>query len=328
MVLVFSAGSNASQHIIREVELAAQHRMPVIPLRVENVQPCPTLDYYIAGTHWLDAIDPPLEAHLERLTSVIRRLLDGEGPAAADAASGVRIGTTPAGLLAGTTSPGARAVLAPLAPPAPVADVRAPALPPIPTPPPGRGRRRGLVIGAAIAALAVLASLLAIWLPGRGGAGEPASTTEASPSASVAAPSGPAAVAAPSPSASAAMPRVGAPTDLRLAQVTPYEVTLIWTRARAGGRVDYFRVLRDGEPVGARLDERTFVDEEVVPGREYRYRVVAVGVDGSRAGTAVLLVNVPAVPPPSGGSPPSSSEGSPPACDGIVTPSGECIPWS
>lgn len=76
MVLVFSGNSNASDHIIREVELAAQHHIPIVPLRVESVLPCPTLDYYIAGTHWLDAIDPPLEAHLDRLATIVRRLID------------------------------------------------------------------------------------------------------------------------------------------------------------------------------------------------------------------------------------------------------------
>lgn len=75
MVLVLSANANASPHIPKEVERAVSRGVPVIPLRVENVIPAKSLDYFISSVHWLDAITPPLEQHLESLAATIRTLL-------------------------------------------------------------------------------------------------------------------------------------------------------------------------------------------------------------------------------------------------------------
>jgi hypothetical protein len=75
MVLVLSANANASPHIPKEVERAVSRGLPIIPLRVEDVTPAKSLDYFISSVHWLDAITPPLEAHLESLATTIRTLL-------------------------------------------------------------------------------------------------------------------------------------------------------------------------------------------------------------------------------------------------------------
>lgn len=75
MVLVFSSNANASPQIEREVERAINKGIPVIPVRVENVQPSDALEYYISTPHWLDAFSPPLEAHLEKLSISVKRLL-------------------------------------------------------------------------------------------------------------------------------------------------------------------------------------------------------------------------------------------------------------
>ncbi len=75
MVLVLSANANASPHIPKEVERAVSNGVPVIPLRVENVMPAKSLDYFISSVHWLDAITPPLESHLESLATTILTLL-------------------------------------------------------------------------------------------------------------------------------------------------------------------------------------------------------------------------------------------------------------
>ncbi len=77
MVLVLSGNANASPHIPKEVERAVSHGVPVIPLRVEAVLPAKSLDYFISSVHWLDAITPPLEQHLESLANTIRTLLQG-----------------------------------------------------------------------------------------------------------------------------------------------------------------------------------------------------------------------------------------------------------
>ena len=75
MVLVFSANSNSSLHVMREVERAASKGIPILPLRIEDVPPCASMEYYISSTHWLDALTPPLERHLEQLTETVQLLI-------------------------------------------------------------------------------------------------------------------------------------------------------------------------------------------------------------------------------------------------------------
>jgi hypothetical protein len=76
MVLVFSSHSNSSGHVGREIERAVSHGIPILPFRVEAVDPSPALEYYISVAHWLDAFTPPLEQHLEHLAGTVRMLLD------------------------------------------------------------------------------------------------------------------------------------------------------------------------------------------------------------------------------------------------------------
>jgi hypothetical protein len=75
MVLVFSAHSNTSPQIRREIESAVSAGIPVIPFRIEDVLPSKSLQYFIGPQHWLDAWTPPLEQHLHRLTATIKALL-------------------------------------------------------------------------------------------------------------------------------------------------------------------------------------------------------------------------------------------------------------
>ena len=79
MVLVFSSNANESQQIVREVERAVNKGIPVIPFRVEDVDPNKSLEYYISAPHWLDALTPPLEQHIEQLNSTIKLLLARQG---------------------------------------------------------------------------------------------------------------------------------------------------------------------------------------------------------------------------------------------------------
>ena len=77
-VLVFSSHANASQQIRREVERAVNRGLAVIPLRIEDVPPTKSLEYFISTPHWLDAFSPPLERHLNYLADIIRHILEGE----------------------------------------------------------------------------------------------------------------------------------------------------------------------------------------------------------------------------------------------------------
>ncbi len=76
VVLVFSANSNDSPQVIREVERAVNKGIPIIPFRIENVLPSKSMEYFVSSSHWLDAMTPPLEKHLQRLGDTVQLLLE------------------------------------------------------------------------------------------------------------------------------------------------------------------------------------------------------------------------------------------------------------
>lgn len=75
MVLIFSANANDSPQVRREVELAISKGMPVIPCRVEDVQPVGAMKYALSNTHWLDAFTPPVERQMTILAESVQALL-------------------------------------------------------------------------------------------------------------------------------------------------------------------------------------------------------------------------------------------------------------
>jgi hypothetical protein len=74
LILVFSGHANLSAHVPKEVERAMSNGVPIIPFRIENVMPVKSLDYFIGSVHWLDAMTPPLENHIDSLASTVRKL--------------------------------------------------------------------------------------------------------------------------------------------------------------------------------------------------------------------------------------------------------------
>jgi hypothetical protein len=83
MVLVFSSSANASGHIPKEVERAVSCGLAILPFRIEDVAPGKSLDYFIGSVHWLDAMTPPMEKHLDDLATTVYKLIpenaDGQG---------------------------------------------------------------------------------------------------------------------------------------------------------------------------------------------------------------------------------------------------------
>jgi len=88
MVLVFTSSANLSDQVMHEVERAVAKAIPIIPLRLEEVTPSRNLELFISASHWLDAVTPPLESHLDALCGTVRCLLD-EGAETGHAAGGV-----------------------------------------------------------------------------------------------------------------------------------------------------------------------------------------------------------------------------------------------
>jgi formylglycine-generating enzyme required for sulfatase activity len=112
MVLVFSANANNSEEIKKEIALASQHRVTVIPVRVEDIAPSHAFRYELATRQWIDMFvdwDQALKKLTDRIAA-IQALAEG--------------GATPA--------PGPA--------PAPI---------PVPKPSPGLGRVAAMIGGAA-----------------------------------------------------------------------------------------------------------------------------------------------------------------------------------
>ena len=83
MVLIFSAHSNKSEQVLREVQLASNSHLHIVQFRIQDVIPNDDLEYYLSAPHWLDALLPPLENHLERLKTSVKALLQMDAPEAA-----------------------------------------------------------------------------------------------------------------------------------------------------------------------------------------------------------------------------------------------------
>ena len=93
MVLVFSAHSNGSPQVRREVERAVHKNVPVLPFRIEHVVPEKSLEYFLSAQQWLDAFPPPVEPYLEKLVSNLANML--AAPASATVARPVTQPVTP-----------------------------------------------------------------------------------------------------------------------------------------------------------------------------------------------------------------------------------------
>jgi hypothetical protein len=50
----------------------------IIPFRIEDVLPSKSMDYLNGTPHWLDAISPPLDQHIDKLIITIKKFLSRE----------------------------------------------------------------------------------------------------------------------------------------------------------------------------------------------------------------------------------------------------------
>jgi hypothetical protein len=76
MVLVFSASSNISPQVRREVERAVHKQLSILPFRIENVRPSKSLEFFLSTQHWMDAFPPPRDAYYARLCSHLKTQLN------------------------------------------------------------------------------------------------------------------------------------------------------------------------------------------------------------------------------------------------------------
>lgn len=80
MVMVVSSGSNTSRHVKSEIDRAFSLGQVIVPFRVENIELDKGLAYYLSKTHWLDAVSPPLEQHIDHLAATIRKIFAQDPP--------------------------------------------------------------------------------------------------------------------------------------------------------------------------------------------------------------------------------------------------------
>jgi hypothetical protein len=105
MVLVFTDNANSSDEIKKELVLASQNKLTIIPARVEDVVPNAALAYEFATRQWIDLFGD-WEREIERLTAWVASILSIEpGTAPPKAAIPVRDSDAPEGSSAWATSP-------------------------------------------------------------------------------------------------------------------------------------------------------------------------------------------------------------------------------
>lgn len=73
LVLVFSDEANHSPHVKREVGIAFENDVQIIPFRIHDVQPDRALKYCIGQVHWFDALTLPIEPHIADLADRIQK---------------------------------------------------------------------------------------------------------------------------------------------------------------------------------------------------------------------------------------------------------------
>ena len=80
MVLVFSEAANNSDEIKKELSLASRYRVPVMALRIEDVEPSDAFAYELSTRQWIDAFEGWDE--IDRLACRPYRQLSGAEPPA------------------------------------------------------------------------------------------------------------------------------------------------------------------------------------------------------------------------------------------------------
>jgi len=153
LVLVFSQHANTSQQVRREVERAVHKGIAVVPMRIADVPMSKSLEYFISTPHWLDALTPPLQQHLDYLAETLKRFVVTLPPHASQPAAPAVSHDQPAAALHGIEPQAA----APVSPGPPAPGVAAPTGRPDAVRPEWKAAWLGIAAAAAVALLALAA---------------------------------------------------------------------------------------------------------------------------------------------------------------------------
>ena len=61
-----------STHVLNELNSAVNAGITIIPFRVDDLVLNDSMEYYLGKTHWLDALTPPMEQHINHLVSMLK----------------------------------------------------------------------------------------------------------------------------------------------------------------------------------------------------------------------------------------------------------------
>lgn len=223
MVLVFSSHANNSDEIKKEVVLAGRAKVPVIPLRVEEVEPTGAFEYELVTRQWIDLF-ADWDRAVDGLARQVRMALEAAGspvpplrqPVAAPVAPPAPPPPTPEPTPepAPESTPEPAPPAAESAPAASPSQAPTPASTPLASPPAPHRNMVPLLAGGGVAALAVV-GLLA-W--GMSGKPEPKAPETATAAAQ---PPAPVAPAAPPPATIPPATAPAPPPAARQAQPSP-----------------------------------------------------------------------------------------------------------
>ena len=80
VVLIFSQHANDSQHVSREIDRSVHYKKTIVPFRIDDARPSRLIEFALSNTHWLDAVQPPIERHLPELCRTVSRLIARRQP--------------------------------------------------------------------------------------------------------------------------------------------------------------------------------------------------------------------------------------------------------
>ncbi len=105
LLLVFSSNADQSKQVKREVERAVSAGIHIMPVRIEDAEMSKSMEYYVGSIHWLDAITPPLESHIDKLAQDLQALLRGGASPVQDQGNSAQTKARPAAAEAASTAP-------------------------------------------------------------------------------------------------------------------------------------------------------------------------------------------------------------------------------
>lgn len=82
LVLILSEESNSSAFVQKEVERAVSKAKAVLPVRIREVTPSGSLEFFVSSAQWVDAWRSPMEQHLSKLADAILAMRGDGAPVA------------------------------------------------------------------------------------------------------------------------------------------------------------------------------------------------------------------------------------------------------